>query len=79
MKGVPQLVAAWTIEITGSDDQTDTSWLSFPSLSRIHVHWWLVMQPVGVPLSNFKTICELLSITIDVLDSKSEQPHYLLT
>jgi len=79
MKGVPQLISAWTIEITGSDDQTNTRWLLFPSLSGIHVHWWLVMQPVGVPLSDFKTIHELLSIIIDVLDSKSEQLHYLPT
>jgi len=79
MKGVPQLIAAWTVEIAGWDDRTDTHQLSFPSLSGIHVHWQLVMQPVGVPLSDFKTIRDLLSIIIDVLDSKSEQPHYLPT
>ena len=79
MKGVPQLVAAWTVKIAGSDDRTDTRRSSFPSLSGIRVHRRLAMQPVGVPLSDFKTIRELLSIIIDVLDSKSEQPHYLPT
>ena len=38
MKGVPQLVAAWTIEIAGSDDWTNTHRSSFLSLSRICVH-----------------------------------------
>ena len=71
MKGVPQLVAAWTVEIAGSDDRTDTRRSSFPFLSGIRVHRQLAMQPVGVPLSDFKTIRELLSIIIDVLDSMS--------
>ena len=78
MKWVPQLVAAWTVEIAGSDDQTNMCCSSLPSSSCICVHWGLVMQLVGKPISNFKSIHELLSIFIDILDSMSEQPITLL-
>ena len=78
-KGVPKLILAWTVEIAGSDDQTDMRRSSFPSPSGIRIHQQLVMQPVGVPLFNFQSIRELLSILIDILDSTSKQPLYLPT
>ena len=70
LKGVPQLIAAWTVQIGGSDDRTDIRHLSLSSPSDVRVHRRLLMEPVGMPLSEFKTIHELLSILIDILDSK---------
>ena len=78
-KGVPKLILAWTVEIAGSDDRTDMRRSSFPSPSGIRIHQRLVVQPVGVPLSDFQSIRELLSILIDILDSTSKQPLYLPT
>ena len=78
VKGVPQLITAWIVEIAGSDDRTDAHRSSFPSLSGIHIHQQLVIQPVGRPLSDFKSIRELLSVLIDILDSTSKHPLYLL-
>ena len=70
VKGVPRLVAAWTVRIGNSDDRTDTR--RPPSSSNeVRVHRRLVLQPVALPLSDFKSICELLSVFIDVLDSTS--------
>ena len=70
LKGVPQLIAAWTVQIRGSDDRTDIHRLSLSSPSDVRVHRRLLMEPVGMPLSEFKNIRELLSILIDILDSK---------
>ena len=70
LKGTPQLIAAWTVQIGGSDDRTDIRHLSLSSPSDVRVHCRLLMEPVGMPISEFKTICELLSILIDILDSK---------
>ncbi|KAI6023054.1 hypothetical protein BKA83DRAFT_4627261 [Pisolithus microcarpus] len=68
LKGVPQLIAAWTVEIGGSDDRTHLCHESiFPS-DDVQIHRRLVMQPVATPLSNFNSIHELLSVFIDVLD-----------
>ena len=79
LKGVPQLVTAWTVQIEGSDDRTDARHSFIPSSIRIHVHQWLLMQPVGLPLSEFKSLQELLGIFIDVLDSTSKLLlHFLL-
>jgi len=72
LKGVPQLVTAWTVQIEGSDDRTDARRAFTPSSIRIHVHRRLLMQPVGLPLSEFKSLRELLSIFIDILDSMSK-------
>ena len=69
LKGVLQLIVAWTVQIGGSDDRTDLRCLSLPSSGDIRVHCWLLMQPVGIPLSEFKTIHKLLSILINILDS----------
>jgi len=60
--------ATWTVQIGGKDDRMDTR-RPIPASSSIHVHRWLLMQPVGIPLSEFQSIHELLSIFIDVLDS----------
>ncbi|KAI6009977.1 hypothetical protein BKA83DRAFT_4093586, partial [Pisolithus microcarpus] len=69
LKGVPQLVAAWTVEIGGSDDGTHLRRESiFPS-DDVRIHRRLVMRPVATPLSNFNSIRELLSVFIDVLDT----------
>ena len=69
VKGVPQLIAAWTVQIGGSDDQTDLRRPFLTSPSNIRIHRRLLMEWVGIPLSEFKTIHELLSILIDILDS----------
>ena len=69
VKGVPQLIAAWTVQIGGSDDQTDLCRPFLTSPSDIRIHRWLLMERVGIPLSEFKTIREVLSILINILDS----------
>ena len=79
LKGVPQLATAWTVQIEGSDDWTDAQCSFIPSSICIRVHQWLLMQPVGLPLSEFKSLQELLGIFIDVLDSTSKLLlHFLL-
>ena len=70
LKGVPQLISAWTVEIGGVDDQTDTCCSSLSCSSDIQIHCPLLMQPVEIPLSDFSSIHELLSILINILDSK---------
>ena len=70
LKGVPQLISAWTVEIGGVDDRTDTRRSSLSCSSDIRIHHRLLMQPVGIPLSDFSSIRELLSVLIDILDSK---------
>ena len=72
LKGVPQLITAWTVQIEGSDDPTDAQCSFIPSSIHICVHQWLLMQPVGLPLSKFKSLWELLSIFIDILESMSK-------
>ena len=69
LKGVPQLIVAWTVQIGGSDVWTDVRRWSLSSSSDIRVHCQLLMQPVGLPLSDFKSIHKLLSVLIDILDS----------
>ncbi|KAI6013416.1 hypothetical protein PISMIDRAFT_105439 [Pisolithus microcarpus 441] len=69
LKGVPQLVAAWTVEIGGSDDGTHLHCESIFPLDDVRIHCRLVMWPVATPLSNFNSIHELLSVFIDVLDT----------
>ena len=70
LKGVPRLIVAWTVQIGGSDDWTDVHHRSLSSSSDIRVHHRLLMQPVGLPLSDIKSIHELLSVLIDILDSR---------
>ena len=70
LKGVPQLISIWTVKIDGVDDRTDIRRLSLFCSSDIRIHRQLLMQPVGIPLSDFGSIRELLSVLIDVLDSK---------
>ena len=60
------------VQIEGSDDRTDARCSFIPSSIHIRVHQQLLMQPVGLPLSKFKSLWELLSIFIDILDSMSE-------
>ena len=69
VKGVPQLITAWTVQIGGLDDQTDLRRPFLTSPSDIRIHRRLLMEQVGIPLSEFKTIRELLSILINILDS----------
>ena len=75
LEGVPQLVTAWIVEIEGSVDRTDTRRTSLPLDVGVHIHCRLLLQPVGLPLSEFKSIHELLSIFIDILDSTFEWPN----
>jgi len=74
LRGVPRLIAAWTVEIGGSSDRTDTRRpIPLNTLSSdVRVHRRILMQPVGTPLSEFKSIRELLSVLIDILDSTSK-------
>ena len=74
LRGVPRLIAAWTVEIGGSSDRTDTRRpIPLNTLSsNVRVHRRILMQPVGTPLSEFKSIRELLSVLIDILDSTSK-------
>ena len=75
LEGVPQLITAWIVEIEGSVDRTDTRRTSFPLYVGVRIHCQLLLQPVGLPLSKFKSIHELLSIFIDILDSTFERPN----
>ena len=74
LKGVPRLIAAWTVEIGGSIDRTDVCHPApLHTLSNdVHIHLRMLMQPVGTPLSKFGSIRELLSMLIDILDSTSK-------
>ena len=74
LRGVPHLITAWTVEIGGASDQTDTRRpVPLDTLSSdVRVHRRILMQPVGIPLSEFKSIRELISVLIDILDSMSE-------
>ncbi|KAI6011481.1 hypothetical protein EDC04DRAFT_2609880 [Pisolithus marmoratus] len=68
LKGVPELVAACTVKIGGSDDDMHLCH-DFPfHIEDVRIHCRLVMWPVATPLSNFNSIHKLLSIFIDVLD-----------
>ncbi|KAI6005577.1 hypothetical protein EDD15DRAFT_2191043 [Pisolithus albus] len=62
LKGVLQLVAAWTVEIGGSDDRTHLCRKSIFPLDDVRIHCRLVMRLVATPLSNFNSIRELLSV-----------------
>ncbi|KAI6041728.1 hypothetical protein EDC04DRAFT_2601510 [Pisolithus marmoratus] len=73
LKGVLQLVAAWTVEIGGLDDEMHLCHELIHPSDDVQIHCRLVMQPVATPLSNFKSIRELLSVFINVLDSTSKQ------
>ena len=75
LKGVPRLVTAWSVRIGNSDDRTDTRRPSSSS-NEVRVHRRLVMQPVARPLSDFRSIRELLSVVIDILDSASGPASY---
>ena len=74
LKGVPHLITAWTVEIRGLSDRTDTRRpVPLDTFSSdVCVHHRILMQPVGIPLSEFKSIRELISVLIDILDSMSE-------
>ena len=74
LKGVPCLIAAWTIEIGGLIDWTDVHHPApLHTLSNdVCIHLRMLMQPVGTPLSKFGSIHELLSMLIDILDSTSK-------
>jgi len=74
LKGVPHLIAAWTVEIGGLSDRTDVRRpMPLDTLSSdVRLHRWLLMQPVGTPLAEFVSIRELLSVLIDILDSTSK-------
>ena len=71
LKGVPRLIAAWMVEIGGWSDRTDTHRpVPLDTLSSdVRVHRRILMQPVGIPLSEFISIREFLSVLIDILDS----------
>ena len=74
LKGVPCLIAAWTVEIGGLIDRTDVRHPApLHTLSNdVCIHLQMLMQPVGTPLSEFGSIHELLSMLIDILDSTSK-------
>ena len=74
LKGVPHLITAWTVKIRGVSDRTDTCHpVPLDTLSsNVRVHRQILMQPVGIPLSELKSICKLISVLIDILDSMSE-------
>ncbi|KAI6030243.1 hypothetical protein EDC04DRAFT_2898525 [Pisolithus marmoratus] len=68
LKGVPELVAAWTVKIGSSDDNMHLHH-DFPfHIEDVQIHHRLVMWLVATPLSNFNSIHKLLSIFIDVLN-----------
>ena len=74
LKGVPHLIAAWTVEIGDSVDRTDVRRPAplHTLSSDVRIHLRMLMQPVGTPLSEFGSIRELLSVLIDILDSTSK-------
>ena len=73
MIGVPEVVSAWTVRIGGADDETNLHRSPLPYSGEVRIHRRLLMKPVGIPISEFKSIRELLSVFIDILDSMSER------
>lgn len=80
LRGVPRLIAAWTVEIGGSSDRTDIRRpIPLDTISSdVRIHRRILMEPVGIPLSEFGSIRELLSVLIDVLDSTSKSIAYFV-
>jgi len=72
MVGVPELISAWTVKIGGTDDKTDICRFPLPYSGEVRIHCWLLMKPVAIPISEFESVRELLSIFIDILDGTSE-------
>lgn len=75
--GVPILEAAWTVRISGEDDSTCIRRPSYliensedPPPLEIRVHRRLLLASVGEPLTRFSCIQELVSVFIDIVDSK---------
>ena len=75
--GVPELVSAWTVQIEGIDDKTDMRRFPLPYFGEVQIHHWLLMMPVTIPISEFESVWELLSVFIDILDGTSEQQNCL--
>ena len=73
MIGVPELVSAWTVNIEGTDDKTDARRFPLSYSSEVRIHRRLLMKPVAIPISEFESAQELLSVFIDILDGTSEQ------
>ena len=71
--GVPELVLAWTVNIEGTDDKTDARRFPLSYSSEVRIHRRLLMKPVAIPISEFESARELLSVFIDILDGTSEQ------
>jgi len=72
MVGVPELVSAWTVKIGGTDDKTDIRRFPLPYSGEVRIHRQLLMKLVTIPISEFESVRELLSIFIDILDGTSE-------
>ena len=82
IKGVPTIIKAWKVQFGGQDDTTlrhrPGEW--DPTLTPhyvTHVHWRLLMMPVGSPLTSFRSQSELLHGLIAGLESMPVFQHIM--
>jgi Fungal protein kinase len=73
--GVPQLVEAWTVQVNGTDETTDSLRPSFLVKNvefETRIHRRILMTPVGDPLISFTSLQEFVSIFIDIVHGKHQ-------
>lgn len=71
MDAIPVLVTTWTIQTSEGDGTTDLIQPHFivqNTIFKTHIHQCLLLTPEGLPLLVFSSLCELLSILIDIID-----------
>ncbi|KAF9233083.1 hypothetical protein BU15DRAFT_54342 [Melanogaster broomeanus] len=71
LDGVPTLITAWTVQTSEGDETTDLIWPRFlvqNATFETRIHQRLLLTPEGQPLLSFSSLCELLSIFINIID-----------
>jgi hypothetical protein len=69
VRGVPKLVKAWDVQVSGSPDTTEIRRNTLPPglTAEIRLHRRLVLEPYAVPITYFSRRMELLECFIDVI------------
>jgi hypothetical protein len=78
IRGVPKLVKAWDVRVSGSLDTTETRRNTLPpqiNTSEIRLHRRLVLEPFAVPITYFSRRMELLECFMDVITGTYCRPR----